>query len=419
MYTLPHGRIINHIQIFHIRKGNKDNQSYNCILSSDKDSIDNWIIPLYKIYTDDEDVNLITKIVKRGTQWAIGPEIAEFENAIKNYVGMEYCVVLNSGTSALHATFLAYGLGNNNEIIVPSFSFISTANAVLFVNATPKFADIETTTFGLDPNSISQNITPQTKAVVPMDYGGLSCNIQDIKTIADDNSILLIEDAAESLGSSIHGKKVGSVADCSIFSFCGNKVLTTGEGGAIVTNSREIYEKINLIRSHGRLDKTAYFNDTSAPEYLQLGYNWRMSSITAALGISQLSKLDKIIKMRQDNARFISSRFSKYSQIGIPTPPKGYEHIYQMYTIRLPDRMTRDNLHKHLIKKRIFSKVYFNPIHLTSFYKEKFGTKEESLPVTEKVSQEILTLPIYPNMLTEELDYLVNSVGEFFESNSI
>ncbi len=379
------------------------------------DSTKSWKIPLYKIYTDDEDLNLITKIVRRGSSWAIGPEIEEFERAIKNYVGKDYCAVLNSGTSALHATFLAYGLGKGDEVVVPSFSFISTANAVLFVDAKPTFADIEDSTLGLDPASISGKINPHTKAIVPMDYGGLSCKIFDIKQIAKNNNLILIEDAAEALGSSVNGKKIGSVSDSSIFSFCGNKVLTTGEGGAVVTNSRSIYEKIKSVRSHGRVDKTEYFNDPSESQYLELGYNWRMSSITAALGITQLNKLDKIIKMRQENAGYLSSRLSRHPQIKVPDPPPSYEHIYQMYTIRLCDKKTRDSLHDFLVKKRIFSKVYFNPIHLTSFYQKKFKTKEGSLPITEKISREVLTLPIYPNMNNEEKEYLIESINEFFE----
>jgi len=377
--------------------------------------IDNWKIPLYKIYTDDEDIQLITKVINRGSQWAMGPEITELEDSIKKYVGCDYCVSLNSGTSALHAVFLAYGLGNEDEVIVPSFSFISTANAVLFVNSTPKFADIESTTFGLDPKEISEKLSPKTKAVVPMDYGGLPCRIFEIKEITQSNNLILIEDAAEALGSSINGEKVGSIADSSIFSFCGNKVLTTGEGGAVVTNSKDIYDKIKLIRSHGRVDNIPYFEDPSKSQYTGLGYNWRMSSLTATLGISQLSKLDKLIKMRQDNAEYLSSKLLKFSQITVPSRPIGYEHIYQMYTIQLSDQQTRDALQKHLLDKRIFSKVYFEPIHLTSYYMKKFGTKKGQLPITEKISEQVLTLPLYPNMNLEEKKYLIESISEFFE----
>lgn len=374
----------------------------------------NWKIPLYKIYTDDEDVNLITKIIKRGSSWALGPEIEELENSIKNYVQADYCLTLNSGTSALHATLLAYGLHDGDEIIVPSFSFIATANSVLFVNAKPKFADIEKDTFGLDPKSILDNIGPKTRSIIPMDYGGQGCKIFDIKKIAEDKNLTLIEDGAESLGSSVNGKKIGSISDITIFSFCGNKVLTTGEGGAITTNSREIYEKIKLIRSHGRVDTSDYFSNPSMSEYVGLGYNWRMSTLTAALGISQLQKLDRIIKMRKENAHYLSDNLSTIPQITVPNPPNGHEHIYQMYTIRLEDEKTRDELHDYLTKKEIFSKVYFHPIHKAQFYtKLNVGNK---LPVTEMISKQVLTLPLYPNMTKEEKDYLISSITEFFES---
>ena len=382
---------------------------------TEKNSAESWKIPLYKIYSDDEDINLITKIIRRGSSWALGPEIEEFENAIKNYVGIDHCAVLNSGTSSLHATLLAFGLGAGDDILVPSFSFVSTANSVLFTNATPLFVDIEETTFGLNPKLISEKISASTKAIIPMDYGGQSCKIDEINEVARDEKLLLIEDAAESLGASINNNKAGSFGDAAIFSFCGNKVLTTGEGGAVVTNSKEIIEKIKLIRSHGRFDKINYFENTENSTYQDLGYNWRMSSITAALGISQLNKLDKIIKMRQKNAAFISSKLKKFPQIITPISPDGYEHIYQMYTIRLATNKMRDDLKNHLLAKRIFSKVYFEPIHLTPFYREKFNFKEGYLPVTEQISRQILTIPLFPNMTMEEKNYLVDSISEFFD----
>ena len=374
----------------------------------------NWKIPLYKIYTDDEDINLITKIIKRGSSWALGPEIEEFENSIKNYVGADYCLALNSGTSALHATLLAYDIRQDDEIIVPSFSFIATANSVLFVKAKPKFVDIEENTFGLEPQSILENIGPKTKSIIPMDYGGQGCKIFDIKKIAEEKNLILIEDGAESLGSSVNGKKIGSISDSTIFSFCGNKVLTTGEGGAVTTNSKEIYEKIKLIRSHGRVDNSDYFSNPTLSQYIGLGYNWRMSSLTAALGISQLQKLDKIIKMRKENAQYLSEKLSKISQIKVPNPQSGHEHIYQMYTIMLENKKTRDDLHNFLIEKEIFSKVYFYPIHKTQFYSKFTPTSE--LPITDKISNQVLTIPLYPNMTKGEKEYLVDSIMEFFDS---
>ncbi len=375
-----------------------------------------WKIPLYKIFTDDEDIKLITKVIQRGNNWALGPEIEEFEDALKNYVGVDYCVTLNSGTSALHSALIANNIGCNDEVIVPSFSFISTANSVLFVGGKPVFADIEENTFSLSTSSIISKKTQQTKAIIPMDYGGLSCNISEINQIAKENNLTLIEDAAESLGSTINGKKVGSQSDCAIFSFCGNKVLTTGEGGAVVTNSKKLYEKIKLIRSHGRVDLSSnYFDNENVSQYTSLGYNWRMSSMTAALGISQLNKLDKLINMRQKVAKKLSIGLSNFPDISFLNPPNGYENIYQLYTIRLSTNELRNKLHDFLTKKQIFSKVYFSPIHMTDFYKNKFPS--ESLPITELISNQILTIPLYPNMTHEEITYVLESFNEFFENN--
>lgn len=382
-----------------------------------KKNDDNWKIPLYKIYTDEEDIQIVNRVLRRGRQWAIGPEIEEFENLIKNYVGTDYCVAVNSGTSALHATLLAYNITTNDEVIVPSFSFISTANSVLFVNAKPIFADIESEHFGLDPVSIKEKISSKTKALLPMDYAGQSCKIFEIREIAEENKLILIEDAAEGLGSSVKNKKVGSIANSAIFSFTGNKVLTIGEGGAIVTNSKEVYEKLKLIRSHGRLDKINYFDNTEISNYVGIGYNWRLPTISAALGISQMHKLDKIIKMRQNHASYLSQNLSKYSEIKTPTINSEYDHIFQMYTIQLVNKKMRDALQKFLFTKSIFSKIYFPPIHLTHFYKEKLKIIT-SLSITEKISECILTLPLYPNMTMNEKNYLIDSIDEFFEAES-
>ena len=387
-------------------------------MNKDQNSSETWKLPLYRIYTDDEDIALISKVIKRGANWALGPEIEELENKIKDYVGCDYCISLNSGTSALHATFLAYGLGTGDEIIVPSFSFIATANSTLFVNSTPRFADIEEKTHGLDSESIKKNINSSTKAIVPMDYGGVSCDILKIKEIAIKNNLILIEDAAEGLGASVNGKKVGSLSDSAIFSFCGNKVLTTGEGGAVVTNSKEIYDKLKLIRSHGRLDKINYFDNTGSSEYTGVGYNWRMSSIVASLGISQLSKLDKLVSMRQNNAKYITQQISKHKEIEPPYVPEGFTHTYQMYSIKLPDKETRDSLQEYLLKNKIFCKIYFDPIHLTPYYRKNFGMSKGSLPITETTSSRILTLPMYPNMTKEEKDYLVAMIDSFFETRN-
>ena len=379
---------------------------------------EDWKIPLYKIYTDDEDLNLITKIIKRGNNWALGPEIQEFENELGKYIGVDHCLTLNSGTSALHASLLSENIGRGDNIIMPSFTFIATANSAFFVDAEPNFADIEDTTFGLDVNSIKSKINKNTKAIIPVDIGGTYSDILKINEIAQENNLVVIEDAAESLGSTINNKKIGSISDISVFSFCGNKVLTTGEGGAIATNSKKIYEKIKLIRSHGRQDNINYFDNPEESQYLGIGYNWRMSTMTAALGLTQLKKLDKIIKMRQQNAKFISSKLDNIKEISTPKTLENANHIFQMYTIKLKNKNIRDRLHKFLLNKKIFSKVYFSPIHKTNFYKNKFSNIDKKLPVTNLISDQVLTLPLYPNMTNEEKNYLVNSISEFFEQTN-
>lgn len=377
-----------------------------------------WKIPLYKIFTDEEDLHLVNDVIKRGRSWAIGPEIEQFENELASFVGKKFCVALNSGTSGLHAALQAYGIGTDDEVIVPSFSFISTANSVLFVNGTPVFSDIETENYGLDATLLDEKISKKTKAIMPMDYAGQSCKIEEIKDFSKKHDLILIEDAAEGLGSSINGNMVGSQSDCAVFSFTGNKVMTTGEGGAVVTDSEEIFDKLKLIRSHGRIDVGNYFENPNISDYVNIGYNWRMPTISAALGLAQLSKLPKIIKMRKDNANYLSSRLSKHSEIETPSPKSGSDHIYQMYTIKLKNSEIRDNLQAHLTKNGVFSKIYFSPIHLTQFYSQKFNLKKGILPITEEISSRILTLPMYPNMTSEEKDLIISTIDEFFESES-
>jgi len=247
----------------------------------------NWKIPLFKTYWEEDDIESIAKVIRRGAYWAIGPEINKFEEEIANFVGVKYALVFNSGTSALHSVLLAHGI-TSGEVIVPSFTFIATPNSVLLSGAKPIFAEIESETYGLDIEDVKKRINKKTRAVIPIHYGGLACkDIKAIKEITEDYNILLIEDAAESLGSKIDGEMVGTFGQSAMFSFCQNKIITTGEGGVIVTNSRDMYEKMKLIRSHGREEKKSddYFSTTKNMDYIQIGHNFRMSTMSAALGL--------------------------------------------------------------------------------------------------------------------------------------
>ena len=386
-------------------------------LSNKKGKTTKWKIPLYRVFTDENDIKQISNVIKRGMDWAIGPEIEKFESSFAQYNGRKYCIAFNSGTSAGHAALIALGINAKSEVIVPSFTFISTANWPLMVQAAPKFADIEMQTYGMDPKDLESKISKKTKAVIPIHYGGLPCKINEIKEISNKNKFYLIEDAAESFGASLNGRKIGSFGTVSIFSFAGNKILTTGEGGALCTDSKELYEKIKLIRSHGRQLHSGYFSSMQDHDYFSLGYNWRMSSITAALGLSQLDKIEKIIDMRRNNAKYYQSKLKNIKEISLQEELPGFKHVYQFYPILLRNSTVRAKLMNFLASKGIMTRVFFKPVHKTMFF-SKIGYGSLNLPNTEKISKQILALPMFPTLQKEEINYIIDTITKFFESTN-
>jgi len=373
--------------------------------------------PLFDIYWDEKDIEQVSNVIKRGSYWANGPEIREFEEKLAKYFNVKYVVTFNSGTSALHAILLAYDI-TSGEVIVPSMSFISTANCVILAGATPIFAEIEEETIGLEPEDVIEKITPKTKAIIPMHYGGKVCkNIIALKEIADNKKLILIEDNAESFGAKINNKYAGTIGHAGMFSFCQNKIITTGEGGAICTNDENIYKKLILIRSHGRVEQpgTDYFSSIYDMDYIQVGYNYRMATMCAALGISQLEKIEKIIKLRREKGKIYDENLKKIPEIQIIPEIKGSRTVYQLYSILLKTSEKRNDLQKFLLEKGIFTKVYFIPIHLKSFYRKKYGYHENMLPITENISNKILSLPFSLRFTNEDQNYIINNIKEFFE----
>jgi len=372
-----------------------------------------WRIPLFKIYWNEDCVNAVEEVIKSGMHWAVGLKILEFEKALTNYVKSRFAITFNSGTSALHAVLLAYNVGSGDEVIVPSFTFIATANAPLFVGAKPVFADIEEETLGLDPEDVKEKISEKTKAIITVHYGGCPSKVKALGEIAEDHNLILIEDAAEALGAKVGKSKVGTFGDSAVFSFCQNKIITTGEGGAVTTDNKEVYERLKLIRSHGRFEKEEYFSSTSTAEYITLGYNFRLCNILAALGLAQLKCVDKIIEMRREKAALLTQKLSKVKKVLPPNPPPNYYHVYQLYTIRV-EKELRTSLINYLASKGVMTKIYFSPVHLTTFYKETLGFSGGELPLTEKISEEVLSLPIYPTMTKSEIEYITNNIYQFF-----
>lgn len=372
-------------------------------------------IPLFKIHWDEEDIRQVEKVIRSGKSWCIGEEIEQLEEKIAKYLGVSHCVLLNSGGSALLALMESYGFSKGDEIIVPSFTFIGTAYAPLYVGAKPVFADIEEETFGLDSEDVKRKITPKTKAIIPIHYGGMSCKIEELQELAKGHDLILIEDAAESFGASLKKKLTGTFGDSAIFSFCQNKVFTTSEGGAVVTNDSDLAEKVRLFRSYGRMMSGDYFSSSGDIDYVEAGYNLRMSSILAALGISQLNRVNDLIAMRRKNAQYLNNRLSDVKELILPKPPSNeFYCVYQMYSIRVKEgKKKRNELMQHLKDRGITSKVYFDPIHKYSIFQE-LGYGSVKLPTTELLASEVLTLPMYPHMTKDELNYILEAVIEFF-----
>jgi len=368
-----------------------------------------WKIPLFKMYWDDEDVTQVSAAIRIGMNWALGPQIPVFEQKIAEYIGTKYCLTFNSGTSALHAALLSYGIGAGDEVIVPSFTFIATANTPKFVGATPVFADIEDDTFGLDPADVEAKITPRTKAIIPVHYGGYPCRIRELRSLAEEHDLILIEDAAEAMGAKEGGKTVGTFGDSAILSFCQNKIITTGEGGAVVTDNRDLYEKMKLVRSHGRPDTLDYFSTTEVLDYLSLGYNFRISTMTAALGLAQLEKIGRLIGIRRSDAAYYREGLKDVRGVTVPPEQPDSFAVYQLFSIRAEKR---DALMKHLEGKGIMTKIYFPPVHKTHYYQNVLGYSP-CLPVTDTVSGDIVSLPFYPGITRDEMDTVILAIRKF------
>jgi dTDP-4-amino-4,6-dideoxygalactose transaminase len=376
----------------------------------------NWKIPLFKSYWEKDDVEAVKKVIQRGTYWSNGPEIKELEKQLAQYTNRKYATTFNSGTSALHSLLLAYNIKKGDEVIVPSFTFIATANTVVLTGAKPIFAEIEEQSYGLDTQDVAENITKKTKAIIPIHYGGAPCKeIKALKELAEDHKLILIEDAAESLGSKINNTMVGDFGHAAMFSFCQNKIITAGEGGIIVTNYKDINHKLQLLRSHGRLEKQKdYFSTTDELDYILAGYNYRMSSLSAALTLSQFKKINKIIKLRREKAKYYNKKLAEIKKIKTPIEPKNTHHIYQMYTIQLENKKIKEKIKKHLAKAGVMTKTYFEPIHLKTFYQKEYHYKPGDLPTTEEIAKKVLTLPLYPTIQNTEIDYVYNMIKECY-----
>lgn len=356
------------------------------------------MILVAKPQIDEAEIEAVSEVLRSG-MIAQGQRVADFEQAFAEYNGVDHAVAVNSGTAALHAALLAHGIGKGDEVITSPFSFVATANSVLFTGATPVFADIEPEAFSLDPDLVAEKITPRTKAIMPVHLYGHPADMDAMRDLAEDKRLLLIEDACQSHGATFRGKKVGSFGT-GAFSFYPTKNMTTSEGGMLTTNSREVAEKSRMIRAHG-----------SAQRYLHemLGFNLRMTDICAAIGLVQLQKLDGYTTKRQQNAGKLTRGLKDAGNIVCPAVKEGCSHVFHQYTIRTEKR---DDLAAYLNSRGIGTGIHYPiPIHRQPYYQELGYT--DSMPISEKASREVLSLPVHPQLAEGDLDLIINTIKEW------
>jgi len=361
------------------------------------------MIQINKPITGDEEAQAVNQVLKSGflTVRGGGPFVSQFERKFAEFVGVRHAISVNNGTAALHSALLAVGVGPGDQVIVPSFSFIATAEAVVLTGAKPVFADIDLDTYCLTSESIEEKITSNTKAIIPVHLYGLMADMDAIKKIAKDHDLTVIEDAAHAIGAEYKGRRAGSVGNIACFSFHATKNMTTGEGGMVTTNNAEYANTLRLLRNHGGYKSKI------------IGHNYRMPEIEAAIGCVQLAKLPKFLEARKKNAATLSHRLQEMSQFKLPVEPAGYKHGWNIYTIRLRRSTagSRNRLVKKLREKKIEAEVYYSiPIHFMPVYKEKYYGKRERLPVTETACRQVFSLPIHPAVSESDLEYITTAV---------
>jgi len=375
------------------------------------------MIPYGHQLIDEDDIEAVVEVLR--SDWiTTDPKIEEFENALCEYIGYKHAVVVNSGTSALDITVQALGLPKGSEVITTPFTFVATPNAILYNGLKPVFADICPDTFNIDPEEIRKKITDKTEAIIHVDYAGQPCDTQALEEIATEFNLYLIEDACHAIGAEYGGKKVGNFADLTTFSFHPVKHITTGEGGAVVTDDAGLYRRLLMLRNHG-IDKEArdrYGPDTSwTYDVKHLGRNYRMTDFQAALGISQLKKLDGFIEKRSELTSMYDELLSDVDAVGLPVVKSNVKHAWHLYTVLLDGSIDRDEFFKYMRAANIGVNVHYIPVYRFSYYQKHFGFDPEDFPVTEEVFRRIITLPLHPQMTADHIVYICDKIKQYKE----
>ena len=364
------------------------------------------MIPINMPLIGNEEIEAATKVLRSGLltgRVQSGPWVKRLEDGFSKFVKAKYAFAVNTGTAALHMSLMAAGIGAGDEVVVPSFTFIATAEAVALVGAKPVFVDINSETYNIDPEKIERALTEKTKAIIPVDLYGLPANMAPIREIANEHDLIIVEDAAQAHGAAYEAKPAGSYADIACWSFYASKNMTTGEGGMVTTNQKKYADKMPYTRAHG--EKEEYYSS-------MLGHNFRMPEMEGAVGCMQLQKLPKFLEARRNNARVLTKMLSSVKRLQLPGEPRGFRHSWYLYTVRLQDatESERDKLVEKLRQRNIGATVYYHvPIHLMPYYKQ-FGKYQ--LSETEKASKQVFSLPVHPAVTSEQIDYISRTVVE-------
>ena len=357
-----------------------------------------------------------------GPNLSLGPKLSEFENEFSQYLGSKYAVAVNSGTSGLHLSMKAIKLKENDEVITTPFSFIASANCILYEKGTPVFVDIDPETLNIDINKIEEKITSKTKAILPVHIFGQPCDMPKILSIARKYQLFVIEDACEAIGAEYltnnckpgtlaskknHYKKIGTFGACGVFAFYPNKQITTGEGGIIVTDNKKIALLCKSLRNQGRSENGKWL------QHERLGFNYRISDLNCALGIAQIKRIDEILNKRKRVAQWYNERLQNIEQIKLPSERSDGKISWFVYVVRLNDDFNqedRDKIIEKLLETGIACNCYFPPIHLQPLYKKMFKYKKGDFPITEYVAARTIALPFYSNMKEEQVDYVCDKL---------
>ncbi|MDY0019407.1 MAG: DegT/DnrJ/EryC1/StrS family aminotransferase [Anaerolineae bacterium] len=356
------------------------------------------MISIAKPLIGDEEKQAVLEVLDSGIL-AQGPRVKAFEEGFAAMCGVGHAVATSSGTTALHVALLANGIGSGDEVITSPFTFIASANSILFTGATPVFVDIDPVTYNIDPAKVEAAITPKTKAIMPIHLFGLPADMDPLMEIARKHGLLMIEDACQAHGAEYHGKRVGSFGT-GTFSLYPTKNMTSAEGGMITTDDPQIADRCRVIRQHGM--RRRYYHD-------ELGFNFRMTDVHAAIGLAQLQKLERFNTARIANARYLSANLRGVIS---PTVPEGYRHVFHQYTIRV-ENGKRDAMLEYLQKNGIGTGIYYPvPIHQQTFYMQELGY-DLTLPEAERAAAEVLSLPVHPALNQKDLETIVRVVNAF------